>query len=255
MGDGNGPSASAVPSSPTWDELAAWWQAEFTDGADAEYVEQILPLALEELAGCRRILDLGTGEGQVARALAARGARVVGVDPTAAQIVEAVRRGGGPHYVRAACEALPFAGASFDAVVVCLVLEHVDDLDAAIGEVARVLRPGGRFVLFLNHPLIQTPESGLVVDHLVEPAETYWRIGPYLPEAVTIDEVARGVLVRFVHRPLSRYVNALVDAGLDLERMLEPPPPPGFLARTAEPERALTATTPRLLVLRARRRA
>ena len=54
---------------------------------------------------------------------------------------------------------LPFADASFDAVVACLVFEHIRDVDEAIAEVARVLQPGGRFCFFLNHPLLQTPEQ------------------------------------------------------------------------------------------------
>ena len=73
-----------------WEANAGWWQAGFTEGADPEYVEQILPLAADALAGARSVLDVGTGEGQVARLAMARGAeRVVGIDPTAAQIIEA----------------------------------------------------------------------------------------------------------------------------------------------------------------------
>jgi hypothetical protein len=56
------------------------------------------------------------------------------------------------------------------------------------------------------------------------------------------------VFVPFVHRPLSRYVNAMADAGLVIRRMEEPSPPPGFLARAAEYREA--ATIPRLLLLR-----
>ena len=54
--------------------------------------------------------------------------------------------------------------------------------------------------------------------------------------------------IRFVHRPLHRYVNALVAAGLYVTRMDEPAPPPGFLAQAPEYEDA--ATVPRLLYLR-----
>ncbi len=133
------------------------------------------------------------------------------------------------------------------------MFEHIDDVDAAIAEVARVLAPGGRFCFFLNHPLLQTPGSGWIDDQVLDPPEQYWRIGPYLPEAVTIEEVELGVHIRFVHRPLSRYVNALADHGLLLERMVEPAPPPGFLALA--PEYAEAATVPRLLYLRCRRTA
>jgi SAM-dependent methyltransferase len=243
-------SRHADPSRELWETHAAWWIDGFTDGADPEYTEQILPLAADELAGRRDVLDVGCGDGQVARVLAEGGAHVVGVDPTWNQITVAAARAGGPAYARAAAAELPFASASFDAAVACLVFEHIDDLDGAISEVARVLRPGGRFALFLNHPLLQTPGSGWIDDQILDPPEQYWRIGPYLTEAETVEQVELGVYIRFLHRPLSRYVNALADHGLVLERMIEPAPPRGFLARA--PEYPDAATIPRLVYLRTR---
>jgi SAM-dependent methyltransferase len=176
---------------------------------------------------------------------------VVGVDPTVNQVEEAARRGGGVVYLRSGAEALPFATAAFDAVVCCLVFEHIDAVDEALAEVARVLEPGGRFVFCLNHPLLQTPGSGWIDDQILDPPEQYWRIGPYLVEQSVVEEVEKGVHIRFVHRPLSRYVNAMADVGLRLERMLEPAPPPGFLARA--PEYPDAATISRLLTLVATR--
>ena len=237
-----------------WEAHSAWWQDGFTEGADPEYVEQILPLATDLLRGYPRVLDVGTGEGQIARLLVGGGAELVaGVDPTANQVVEAQRRAGGPVYARSGADALPFADASFDAVVACLVFEHIEAVDDAIDEVARVLRPGGRFAFFLNHPLLQTPGSGWIDDQVLDPPEQYWRIGPYLVEDNSVEEVEKDVFIPFIHRPMSRYVNAMADAGLTLRRMLEPPPPPGFLERAAEYQAA--ASIPRLLVLVAERDA
>jgi 2-polyprenyl-3-methyl-5-hydroxy-6-metoxy-1,4-benzoquinol methylase len=56
-----------------WDRHAQWWIDGFTGGADPEYEEQIIPLAVAELGGAGRVLDVGCGDGQVARALAATG--------------------------------------------------------------------------------------------------------------------------------------------------------------------------------------
>lgn len=232
-----------------WEDHAAWWIEGFTHGADPEYEEQILPLAAAELTGFGRVLDVGCGDGQIARLVASLGAQlVIGVDPTWNQITVAAERAGGVHVARAGAHALPFAAESFDAVVACLVFEHIDEVDAAIAEVARVLVPGGRFCFFLNHPLLQTPGSGWIDDQVLDPPEQYWRIGPYLVEDLSIEEVEKDVFIPFIHRPLSRYVNALIDHGLVLDKMLEPAPPPGFLARAAEYEAA--ATIPRLLYLR-----
>jgi SAM-dependent methyltransferase len=232
-----------------WEEHARWWQDGFTEGADAEYEEQILPLLAEHLAGAARVLDVGCGEGQVSRlALGVGAGTAIGVDPTWTQVVEAAQRAGGPSYARSGAGALPFADGSFDAAVACLVVEHIRDVDDAIAEVARVLRPGGRFLFLLNHPLLQTPSSGWIDDQVLDPPEQYWRIGPYLVEDETIEEVEKGVFIPFIHRPLSRYLNALAQVGLVLRRMEEPAPPPGFLARAEEYEAA--ATIPRLLFLR-----
>ena len=233
-----------------WEEHAGWWQAGFTEGADPEYVEQILPMAADCLAHATRVLDVGCGEGQVARLAAAQGSSaVVGVDPTWSQLAVARQRGGGPAYARSGAAALPFRDGSFDGVVACLVFEHITDVDDSIAEVARVLIPEGRFAFFLNHPLLQTPSSGWIDDQILDPPEQYWRIGPYLVEDESVEEVEKGVFIPFIHRPLSRYVNAMAGNGLLVTRMEEPPPPAGFLARAAEYAQA--ATIPRLLLLHA----
>jgi SAM-dependent methyltransferase len=242
-----------VPNPDPWESHARWWQDQFTDGVDPEYTEQILPLVAEHLpAAAERtsglLVDVGCGEGQVARVAAAAGMTVVGVDPASTQVTVARDRAGGPVYVQGSATALALADGVADAAVACLVFEHIVDVDAALAEVARVLRPGGRFLFLLNHPLLQTPGSGWIDDQVLDPPEQYWRVGPYLTEADNVEEVEKGVFIRFFHRPLSRYLNAARDAGLVLQRMEEPPPPPGFLARAEE--YADAATIPRLAFLR-----
>lgn len=232
-----------------WETHAKWWIDGFTDGVDPEYEEQILPLAARELTGATKVLDVGCGDGQVSRLAARLGADVVGIDPTWNCVSVAHERGSA--VARAGAAQLPFAGASFDAVVACLVFEHIRDVDDAIAEVARVLQPGGRFCFFLNHPLLQTPNSGWIDDQFLDPPEQYWRIGEYLVENETIEEVEKDVFIPFIHRPLSRYVNALSSNGLLLERMEEPSPPAGFLAKAEE--YAAASTIPRLLYLRTRK--
>ena len=89
---------------PLWDQHADWWQREFTDGVDPEYVEQIMPLALEFTDGFERVLDVGTGEGQLARAvMGAGGGFAVGLDPTWSQVEVGRDRAGGPAYAQSGC--------------------------------------------------------------------------------------------------------------------------------------------------------
>ena len=232
-----------------WETNAGWWQAGFTAGADPEYEEQILPLIAGQLEGATRVLDVGCGEGQVGRLAAGLPGvgLVAGVDPTAAQVAEAKKRDGGVLVGRADAASLPFPSGCFDAVVACLVFEHIEAVDRAIQEVGRVLGPGGRFLFLLNHPLLQTPGSGWIDDTILD--EQYWRIGPYLVEDLVLEEVEKGIRIPFIHRPLSRYVNAMAAAGLYVTHMAEPAPPPGFLARAHEYREA--ASIPRLLALRA----
>ena len=238
--------------SDPWEAHAEWWQRRFTDGVDPEYTEQILPLIAEHLPATGRMLDVGCGEGQVARVAAEQGLEVVGVDPSHTQVLLARERASGPCYLQGSATGLGVGDESVDVVVACLVFEHIADVDAALAEVVRVLRPGGRFLFLLNHPLLQTPGSGWIDDQILDPPEQYWRIGPYLTEADTIEEVERDVFIRFFHRPLNRYLNTAFDAGMSLVRMEEPAPPPGFLARAEE--YADAASVPRLLFLRFEKR-
>jgi SAM-dependent methyltransferase len=234
--------------SEPWDRHARWWRDNFTEGADPEYEEQLIPLVLGHLVPGSRVLDLGCGEGQVARRCAADlGCRVIGIDSSAAQLHTARGRGGPPGYARGSAVSLPIRDGAFDAVVACLVLEHVEDLRASVAEAARSLRPGGRFLVLLNHPIVQTPGSGWVDDHIVDPPEQYWQLGPYLVERPNTEQVDPGVFLTFNHRPLSRYVNAASEQGLLLTRMEEPPPPPGFVAQA--PEYSEQTNMPRVLFL------
>ncbi len=241
--------ASVKPPATDWDSLAEWWLTTFSNGADAEYELQILPLVAEHLTGCRTILDVGAGEGQVSRRLATAlpaPALVVGVDPFARQLANAVRQGGGPVYVQSRGERLPLRDGACDGVVCCLVIEHADEPERMLAEMARVVAPGGRLVLVVNHPVVQGPGSGFVDDRILD--EMYWRIGPYLTETVGLEEIDPGIPVRFSHRPLSGYVNPLCSAGLVLTRLEEPTPPFEFLTDSLDLE--LERSMPRLCAMR-----
>ena len=102
-------------------------------------------------------------------------------------------------------------------------------------------------MLLLAHPLLQAPGGAWIDDRILN--EHYWRIGSYLREETIVDNVAPGVDFVFIHRPLSRYVHAMGEAGLLIDDMEEPAPPTQFLADTwgyAEAD-----TIPRVLLLRA----
>ena len=129
-------SLDAMQRGSLWEQHSAWWQQTFTEGADAEYEQQVLPLVEHRLSGAERVLDVGCGEGQVARRIARLGADVVGIDRSLSQVRAAHERGGPPRFVQARAEQLPCLTAAFDAVLVCLALEHIDPFEPAINEVA-----------------------------------------------------------------------------------------------------------------------
>ncbi len=257
-----------VEAEQLWEVNSAWWQESFTEGADPEYREQIVPLLVELLSEAApvTVLDIGCGEGQLSRVAAGLpGVRLVtGVDPTSSQLVEAARRGhnrparddgrsqgatgpAGVHYVRATATALPFPDESFDAAFACLVFEHIEGTVDAIAEVGRVLRPGATFVLFLNHPLLQVPGSGWVDDDIL--GEQYWRIGPYLTRTTPSRRSTRtsgspSCTARFRCTSTPWWPPACTS-----RKWSSRAPPAGFLAKAEEYRQA--AAFPRLLVLRA----
>lgn len=124
----------------------------------------------------KAVLDLGSGGGFMAEALALRGTIVTGIDPSESAVLAARRHAGAGDlsidYHIGSGECLPFADGAFDMVVCVDVLEHVADLDRVIGEVRRVLRPDG---LFLFDTINKTALASFV---MVTVGETIIRLLP-----------------------------------------------------------------------------
>ncbi|MFP4537666.1 MAG: class I SAM-dependent methyltransferase [Dichotomicrobium sp.] len=126
------------------------WRAS-TLGRITDALEQGLVLDLIGPPDGRRILDVGCGDGVLATMLARRGAQVFGVDASPRMIAAARRRGrvegAKARFAVARAERLPFASECFDSVVAVTVLCFIADPAAALAEMARVLKPGGRLIL------------------------------------------------------------------------------------------------------------
>lgn len=120
-------------------------------GAITEALEQRGILELVGGAAGLRVLDAGCGDGGLACELAANGAEVTGVDAEPAMLLAARERASSAGidvaFVESRLERLPFADDSFEVVVAVTVLCFVPDASAAVRELARVLRPGGRLVI------------------------------------------------------------------------------------------------------------
>jgi ubiquinone/menaquinone biosynthesis C-methylase UbiE len=116
-----------------------------------------------------RVLDVGTGTGHTALAFARAGANVVGYDMTRAMLREAVGlaagRGAAFTAVQGMAESLPFADGSFDAIACRYCAHHFEDTPAAIAEMSRVLRAGGKLV-FVDHVAPEDDEADAFVNRL-----------------------------------------------------------------------------------------
>ncbi len=188
----------------------------------------------------RRVLEVGCGAAQCSRWLAARGVHAVGIDIAVAQLRHATptghkdpapptdsaappsrsRRGvvhGRLDVVAASATALPFGAGSFDAAFASYgAIQFVGDLPRLLAEVRRVLRPGGRWVFSVTHPIRWAfPDdpgpAGLSA------SGSYFDRTPYVER----DGAGNAVYAEF-HRTIADYVAALVGAGFAIDRIVEP---------------------------------
>jgi SAM-dependent methyltransferase len=207
-------------------------------------------------------LDLGCGEGHNTALLAERGGRVVALDIADLFIDAAVRDDRwGVRYVVGDGATLPFRASSFEVVTAFMSLMDVADPERTLGEVARVLRPGGFVQFSVAHPATSTPIRRWVDDESgVRQALTtgdYFYEGP-LTETWTFgaapEEVRDGVApftITYARRTLTGWLNAVLGAGLTVEAIAEPHADEETAA--GHPEVADTRIAPYFLLLRARK--
>jgi SAM-dependent methyltransferase len=176
----------------------------------------------------RRVIDIGCGEGRLARDLTAAGYDVVGVDGSPSLIAAAREADPAGTYLLADAADLPLPDATFDLAIAFMSAQDIDDLDGAMREAARVLLPGGHLRMAIVHPL---NSAGTFSSY--EPNATFEITGSYLEERQYAETFERdGLAMTFVsrHRPLERIAGAVIAAGLLIDHVAEPPAtntPPG----------------------------
>jgi SAM-dependent methyltransferase len=239
---GGGPAAAGghPPGGGARDALAAAWEREaeawirFCRDEDVFAWRFNLPAFLELIPPPgHKTIDVGCGEGRVARLLMDKGHTVEGVDASAT-LVEAARSGDPPVDATEATAAdLPFEDGCADLVVAFMALQSIADLEGAIKEAARVLRRNGRLCFAVVHPM-----------NSVEAAPDYFTEHAYA-------HIPAGFTFHDVHRPLSQYAAALTKAGFVIEELREPVPGPELLEK--RPAATKWTKTPCFLHVRARK--
>jgi SAM-dependent methyltransferase len=227
-----GSAESVAANSAWWDADADDYHAEhgdFLGVADFVWCPEGLREADAGLLGDvrgRRVLEVGCGSAPCARWLAQRGASVTGLDLSLAMLRYAAAAndltGIDVPLVRANAERLPFAGATFD--IACSAfgaVPFVSDVDSVFAEVARVLRPGGRWVFAVTHPIRWIFPDDPGPDGL-RVTGSYFDRTPY----VEVDGSGRATYVEY-HRTVGDFVRALTKAGLCLQDVIEPEWPDG----------------------------
>ena len=204
--------------------MAADQYASFADSYDRENASSLLNEwyerpAMIALAGevrGRRILDAGCGSGPLSAALNARGAIMAGFDGSPAMVELARQRLGDqvPIQVADLAAPLPFNNDSFDDVVASLVLHYLQDWTGPLAELRRVLKPGGRLILSVNHPTVR---------RITHPDEAYFAINQYVEDFEFAGEKAA---LTMWHRPLHAMTNAFSEAGFAIKVVAEPDPSP-----------------------------
>jgi ubiquinone/menaquinone biosynthesis C-methylase UbiE len=183
------------------------------------YYERPATLALAGDVAGRRVLDAGCGSGPLFAALRDRGAVVTGFDKSAGMLELARRRLGDGADLRVADlgRPLPFPDGAFDDVIASLVLHYLEDWTAPLAELRRVLRPGGRLIASVDHPLQGHP--------LVRAGADYFATYQYSAE--TTAPSGQSFVLTFWHRPLPAMISAFTAAGFRIAAIDEPLTAPG----------------------------
>jgi SAM-dependent methyltransferase len=214
--------AAVVSLREVWDEQAEnwirWARSPGHDSFWRFHRDRFLELVPD--AG-RLTLDVGAGEGRLSRELTSRGHSVIALDGSSrlaracAEQQEAVR----VTVADAAC--LPLRSGTADLAVAFMSLQDIDDLDAATGELARVLQKGGQFCFAIVHPI---NSAGRFEGEQGATSRPFVIRGSYFERARYVDDVERaGLPMRFEseHRPIETYSRALEHAGFSIEIIRE----------------------------------
>jgi len=231
----------------SWGKVAGWYDS-LLSGEGTYQKEVILPnlLRLMEVKAGEKILDIACGQGFFSRALAEKGAEVTGTDISSELIKFAKEKAGKKEkYFVAPADKLNnnVVDKTFDKALIVLAIQNIENLNGALAEAARALKPAGKLFLVLNHPAFRNPKH-TAWDFDEKSKVQYRRVEEYLSESRTDIDMTpgtkpmgnkplhltqtnrsevfpQGLITISFHRPLQVYFKALVKNGLLVGRLEE----------------------------------
>lgn len=221
-----------------WNRKAQFWDELHGDFGNQFHRRLIEPTVLQllDLQGDEAVLDIGCGNGALARRLAGLGARVTAFDFSDAliRLAEARRQANSPaveyHRIDATDEAamLTLGAGRFDAITCTMTLMDIPTIDPLFRAAARLLGKGGRFVFATQHPafnsnnpiFVQEKEDrdGVVCDHYAVKIRAYLDLPPVKGSGAPGEPAPH----YYFHRTLSELLGAAFKAGFILDGLLEP---------------------------------
>jgi len=200
-----------------WDIVADEYHRRHGDEGGYSHREYVLPAMLEMIGPVRgkRILDIGCGPGYLTRPLAKKGAKVTGTDLSSellkiAQGLEREKPLGIEYLLLDASRLDGIKDSSFDIVTCNLALHAIEDAKSAIRECGRVVKPGGRLVFSIMHPVTDTVESS---DYKRDSRGFYVKLRSYGKGRAKAHRGFRLTKVLNYHRPFGFYMNELFGNG------------------------------------------
>lgn len=220
-----------------WNEIAEWWDDQIGEGnAFQDLLIEPATLRLLDLKAGERVLDVACGAGRFARRMADLGATVIAIDQAENFITRAKQRSGEntERLSFQVCSAankkslLALSREKFDAVVCTMALMDMATIEPLISSLPDLLKPGGRFVFTITHPVFNSGTSRMTAEQYHENGQLKTRYSVSISDYLTpfqfegIGVPGQPVSQDYFHRPLSLILNTCFKYGLVLDGIEEP---------------------------------